>query len=230
MTDFITAVWFPRCHSFLASPTAHTTSSNPNQRVQLRLSYSFASLPVLVADRLSLSVHAISLDPFAVLSAAGLTLFHIFHLCTPAWTFLPLDLESIFCLALDLFLLVNVVDPSLFAMPSHHHPLYIIYIIHLYLLSIGLFYVHHSHQQLTLFVSFYLHICEYSLNHDFGVISSLDLCCLRLSNHHTSILSSFSQPGFFCNITKPSSTWAKGMNSSVASSARSIVPSRTGVW
>ncbi len=166
VTDSITAIWFPRCHSFLASPTAHTTSSNPNQRVQLRLSYSFASLPVLVADRLSLSVHAI-LDPFAVLSAAGLTLFHIFHLCTPTWTFLPLDLESIFCLALDLFLLVNVVDLSPpFAMPSHRHPLYIIYIIHLYLLSIGLFYVHHSHQQLTLFVSFYLHICEYSLNHD----------------------------------------------------------------
>ncbi len=141
VTDFITAIWFPRCHSFLAPPTAHTTSSNPNQRVQLRLSYSFASLPVLVADRLSLSVHAISLDSFAVLSAAGLTLFHIFHLCTPARTFLPLDLESIFLPCARFVLLVNVVDSSPFAMPSHHHPLYIICIIHLYLLPVGLFYV-----------------------------------------------------------------------------------------
>jgi len=46
---------------------------------------------------------------------------------------------------------------------------------------------------------------------------------------YSSILSSFSQPGFFCKITKPSRTWAKGIYSSVASSARSVVPSRTGV-
>lgn len=44
------------------------------------------------------------------------------------------------------------------------------------------------------------------------------------------IVSSFSHPGFFCNITKPSRTCAYGMNSSVANSARSVVPSRTGVW
>lgn len=47
---------------------------------------------------------------------------------------------------------------------------------------------------------------------------------------YTCIVSSFSHPGFFCNMTKPSSTCAYGMNSSVANSARSIVPSRTGVW
>ena len=49
------------------------------------------------------------------------------------------------------------------------------------------------------------------------------------NSDYSSIWSSFSYPGFFCKMTKPSSTCAKGMNSSVASSARSVVPSRTGV-
>jgi hypothetical protein len=46
--------------------------------------------------------------------------------------------------------------------------------------------------------------------------------------NYTSI-SSFAQPGFFCKITKPSKTCANGMYSSVASSALSVVPKRTGV-
>jgi len=71
----------------------------------------------------------------------------------------------------------------------------------------------------TLAVNWEMHIRSDEIHWGLNIVS--------IQASYSSIFSS--QPGFFCSNTNPSNTFANGMYSSVASSARSVVASRTGV-